>query len=263
MQRIQLTAFLTSCLCILICIFETGNFSAREAANACLKFGLFCDELLKISQNINWGHSSAGVPPAFELPQLIVRHMLKALALDSTLQAQHAVARLLSLVGHSVQTQHEFASLVDNVSTWVFVAWIPQILANMDKDAGSVLVKVLDSIAKSYPQALYFAFHVSQTDFKTTGRHRTDHLRILLRNPFLEGMIRALEDLTYPEQRLRDGILQIMQHFHSGDRSKAQSIFSEVYQDCLHIQELRKHNRQAGEYNLKFARDWAPFIVNS
>jgi hypothetical protein len=35
---------------------------------------------------------------ASELPQLIVRHIFKALALDSTLQTQYVVARLLSLI---------------------------------------------------------------------------------------------------------------------------------------------------------------------
>lgn len=206
---------------------------------------------------------SAELPQASELPQLIVRHMMKALALDSTLQAQHAVARLLSLVGLTPAAQSEFERLVQNVSSWVFVAWIPQILANIEEDSGKVLVKVLESIAKSYPQSLYFPFRVSETDFGATGRQRTQHLKILLRNPLLEGLVRALEDLTFPEQRLKDGLLQILDHLCTGDSERAQSILSEIFQDCLDTQVLNDPNRQTGEWNLKFAREWAPVIVYS
>lgn len=206
---------------------------------------------------------SAELPKASELPQLIVRHMLKALELDSTLQAQHAVARLLSLVGLTSATRSEFERLVKNVSSWVFVPWIPQILANIEEDSGTVLVKVLESIAKLCPQSLYFSFHVSETDFGATGRQRTEHLKCLLRNPLLEGLVRALEDLTYPEQRLKDGLLQILDLLLTGDSERAQLIFSEIFQDCLDTQALTDPVRQTGEWNLKFAREWAPLIVCS
>ena len=201
------------------------------------------------------------LPQASELPQLIVRHMLKALALDSTLQAQHAVARVLSLVGLTSATRSEFERLVENVSSWVFVAWIPQILANIEEDSGNVLVKVLESIAKLYPQSLYFPFHVSETNFGATGRQRTQQLKTLLKNPLLEGLVRALEDLTHPEQRLKHGLSQISDLLFTGDSERAQLVYSEVFQDCLDTQALKDPIRQTGEWNLKFAREWAPEIV--
>lgn len=208
-------------------------------------------------------HHLFGLPQASDLSLLVVRHMLKALALDSTLQAQHAVARLLSLVGFSSATQNEFERFLDNVSSWVFVAWIPQMLANIEEDSGRVLIKVLESIAKSYPQALYFPFRVSETDFGAIGRQRTQHLKILLRNPLLEGLVRALEDLTFPQQRLKDGLLQILNFLFTNDSERAQLVFNEIYQDCLDTQSLKDPVRQTGEYNLKFARDWASLIVHS
>lgn len=245
---------------------QLGILSSHDAAKALLKFGLFCDELYKLPQHSN-GQSemrlSAELPQTSELPQLIVRHMLKALALDSTLQAQHAVARLLSLVGLSSATQCEFEGLVENVSNWVFVAWIPQMLANVEEESGRVLVKVLESIARTYPQALYFPFHVSETDFGITGQQRTQHLKSLLRNPLLHGLVRALEDITYPEQRLKDGLLQIRNLLFIGDNERARLVFTEICQDCLDTQALKDPIRQAGEWNLKFAREWAPHIVCS
>ncbi|XP_024384636.1 uncharacterized protein [Physcomitrium patens] len=244
----------------------TGSLSPHDTAKALLKFGLFCDELLKLSQQPEersqmTQHHLFGLPQASDLSLLVVRHMLKALALDSTLQAQHAVARLLSLVGFSSATQNEFERFLDNVSSWVFVAWIPQMLANIEEDSGRVLIKVLESIAKSYPQALYFPFRVSETDFGAIGRQRTQHLKILLRNPLLEGLVRALEDLTFPQQRLKDGLLQILNFLFTNDSERAQLVFNEIYQDCLDTQSLKDPVRQTGEYNLKFARDWASLIV--
>ncbi|KAG0609962.1 hypothetical protein M758_7G027900 [Ceratodon purpureus] len=245
----------------------TGSLSSHERAKVFLKFGLFCDELYKLPQHFNGRsemtqhYSSAELPKASELPQLIVQHMLKALALDSTLQAQHAVARLLSLVGLTSATASEFERLVENVSSWVFVPWIPQILANIEEVSGNVLVKVLESIAKLYPQSLYFSFRVSEAEFGATGRQRTQHLKSLLSNPLLEGLVRALEDLTYPEQRLKDGLLQIAELLHTGDSERAQLIFSEIFRDCLDTQALTDPVRQTGEWNVKFAREWAPIIV--
>lgn len=251
----------------------TGKCSSKDAAKASLKFGLFCDELLRLPKNPKWGDEvregikqgqpSAGLPKASEYPNLVVQHILKALAFDTTLQSQHAVARLLSLLGQFPVTHTDFQSIVGDVSSWVFVGWIPQMLAVMEEEAGSVLVKVLESIAKLYPQALYFAFHVSQTDFGAVGKHRTQRLRNLLRNSLLEGLVRALEDLTYPEQRLRDAFSRILNLLVDGNYEGAQAIFHEVYQDCLDVQALKNFDRQAGEWNLKFAHDWAPRIVSS
>jgi hypothetical protein len=243
-----------------------GILSSHDAAKALLKFGLFCDELYKLPQGkseMTRDQLPAEFPQTSELPQLIVRHMLKALALDSTLQAQHAVARLLSLVGLSSATQREFEGLVENVSNWVFVPWIPQMLANVEEESGRVLVEVLESIARSCPQALYFPFHVSEADFGDIGQQRTHNLKNILRNPLLHGLVRALEDLTYPEQRLKDGLLQIRNLLFTGDSKRARLVFTEICQDCLDAQALKDPIRQAGEWNLKFAREWAPHIVYS
>ena len=41
---------------------------------------------------------------------------------------------------------------------------LPQMLAVMEKDEGGILVGLLEMIADSYPQALYFSFNVTKSN---------------------------------------------------------------------------------------------------
>ncbi|CAM6110405.1 unnamed protein product [Calypogeia fissa] len=241
--------------------------TSRRLAKSSLKFGQFCDELLKFTKNEEWsndvragvmeGDSTIGLPPASIYPTLIVKHMMTAATLDTSLRAQHGVARILSLVSQYPETHADFPNQVKQVPSWVFMPWIPQMLAVMDQEEGKLFVGLLEEIARLYPHALYFPFHVSEKDFGRVGQKRTLVLAKLLKNDFMQGFVRALEDLTYPEQRLRDGFAQIKNHLAASNREKAKALFADLVEDCLDVDVMSQTWRQAGEYNCKFARDWS------
>ncbi|OAE24558.1 hypothetical protein AXG93_2415s1380 [Marchantia polymorpha subsp. ruderalis] len=247
--------------------------ASRQLAKISLSFGLFCDELLKaaksmecrddIRSGILQGHATARLPPASAYPSVIVKHMMEAISLDASVRAQHGLARVLSLVGQYPETHTQFADVVKQVPCWVFISWIPQMLAVMDQDEGNILVPVLENVAKLYPQALYFPFHVSVKDFGPQGRRKTRRLATLLKSVSLEGMVRGLEDLTFPEQRFRDGLSQMKNCLIAGDKERALAVFAEIYEDCLNVNVMRKSLRGAGEYNLKFGRDWSKRVIKA
>ncbi|KAL3698516.1 hypothetical protein R1sor_012592 [Riccia sorocarpa] len=243
---------------------------SHQMAKVLLNFGLFCDELLKASKNmelsndLKWrilqGDSTAGLPPASSYPTVIVKYMIEAVSLHTSVRAQHGLARVLSLVGQHPETHVHFASAIKQVPSWVFIPWIPQMLAVLDQEVGGILIPLLEDIAKLYPQALYFPFHVSEKDFGPLGRRRTRRLGTLLKSSALEGMVRGLEDLTFPEQRFKDGLSQMKNCIVAG-AEKAVKVFAEVYEDCLDVNNMR--NRGAGEYNFKFARDWTKRVIKA
>ena len=44
--------------------------------------------------------------------------------------------------------------------------WISQLVALLDKEEGSAIHDILFSLAKDYPQALYYPFKISSCNFK-------------------------------------------------------------------------------------------------
>jgi phosphatidylinositol kinase/protein kinase (PI-3 family) len=147
------------------------------------------------------------------------------------MQVQHGIARVLTVLGHYNETHSEFLSQVKGIPCWLFIAWIPQMPAVMDKEEGGILFGLLENIADSYPQALYFPFNVSKSDFGPMGQDRTKRLETLLNNPVIKGFTRALEDLTFPEQRLRNGLAYLKNCLSVGDNKGAQEAFHDLFQE--------------------------------
>ncbi|KAH9308159.1 hypothetical protein KI387_036070 [Taxus chinensis] len=248
-------------------------FSSKRLSKVFLKFAFFCDELLACTKYGQWGsqvqsrikegNPSTGLPHSSVYPSFIVKYIMKAVRLYNSMQVQHGIARVLTLLGHYKETHLEFNSQMKGTPCWLFIAWIPQMLAVVDRDEGEILVGLLEEIAQSYPQSLYFPFNVSRSDFGTVGRERTKRLEILLDNPIMKGFARALEDLTFPEQRLRNALVLLKTHLSVGNNKAAQEIFDDMFVDCLDVRCMLDENRKSGEYNLKFARDYSKRILKA
>ena len=57
------------------------------------------------------------------------------------------------------------AQCVD-VPNWMFITWISQLIALLDKEEGAAVHDILISLAKDYPQALYYPLKISSCNFK-------------------------------------------------------------------------------------------------
>lgn len=249
------------------------EISSRTLAKSALKFAFFCDELLKSADNGKWGlqiqeaiqrgSEAANLPAASMYPSLVVKHIMKAVRLDHSIKAHHGIARVLTLVGQYRDTCKEFVSAAKDVARWLFIPWIPQMLSGLDKDDGDNYVDILEDIARMYPQAIYFSYNVSKLDFGAVGRVRAKNLESILKSPVLESLVRGLEDLTYPEQRLRDGLSLLKNLLEIGNQEKAKGYFQILFNDCLDIESMMEDGRRSGEYNLKFAREYSKRVVDA
>jgi hypothetical protein len=68
----------------------------------------------------------------------------------------------------------------------------------------------------------------------------------------LEAFATAINDLTFPEMRLKDHMDRIKAALQDGDRERAVLEFKSAVEDCL--SEASMQARGAGVYNLKFAQ---------
>ncbi|KAH6557334.1 hypothetical protein KP509_1Z120700 [Ceratopteris richardii] len=252
---------------------EKSEISLRTIAKYSLKFAFFCDELLKSAENercglqfqelMHNGIQAINLPAASVYPNLIVEHVLKSVRFDYSMNAHHGIARVLAFVGKYRDTWKAFVSASEDVAAWLFIPWIPQMLSSLDKDDGENFVHILEDIARLYPQAIYFPYNVSKLDFGLIGSRRATSLESILRSPILETLVRSLEDLTFPEQRLRDGLSRLKTLLEGGFQEKARGYFQALFYDILDAESMAKENRSCGEYNLKFAREYSKLLLNA
>lgn len=155
----------------------TAEREARRQSKASLKFARFCNDVLQLAsgdadQTQNnppslppeiasalAGGTDSGLPPVSNYPPLVIKHVLRALSLDASLKPHQLIPRVLALLGQNKATLKEFEAGVEAVPSWVFIAWVSQILSVMEQPEGRVLARVLERVAEDFPQALYYPFN--------------------------------------------------------------------------------------------------------
>jgi DNA-dependent protein kinase catalytic subunit len=80
--------------------------------------------------------------------------------------AQQRFPRILQLVEKYSETQSQLIDKAARVPPWMFIGWINQMVAILDKAEGLSVVDVLIRIAKEYPQALCYPFKTSFPSFQ-------------------------------------------------------------------------------------------------
>ncbi|KAK8776726.1 hypothetical protein V5799_029934 [Amblyomma americanum] len=170
-------------------------------ADAHLSLAVFCSGILQMENS-----GEASLSRRDKYPQLLVDAVLTAMRLGHD-QAQDMFPRLLQLLQTYPSCGDAFIEQCSKVPCWMFLRWINQILALLDKQVGPFLFNIVDSVARQYPNALVYPFRMSSSAYtfecpKTkkacqgfVGRLQQTMDRIPLVNEF----IRALEQLQFPE----------------------------------------------------------------
>nr|XP_006812077.1 PREDICTED: DNA-dependent protein kinase catalytic subunit-like [Saccoglossus kowalevskii] len=178
--------------------------------DAYVSMATFCDKMLKQQeQNEDGAVSRSSKSPSF--PRSVVFHLLKALKLNSV-EAIQRFPRLLQIVETYTDTMDTFVELTSETPCWMFLGWIGQMLALLDKVESISVQGILLEIANNYPQALVYPFKVSSENFSfentVTGKRnkeKVSQLAAILDNvPLVMHFICALEQLTNPEHICKD-----------------------------------------------------------
>jgi DNA-dependent protein kinase catalytic subunit len=166
------------------------------------EFFIFCDNMLRKNDETD---VPGGLMDITQFPSIIVNHTFTAMCLGSK-KAREIFPRLLQLIESYPDTIDLFISKSSEVPCWMFISWINQMVALLDKPESKAIINILHRIANMYPQALYFPFNVSNSGYKfedsDEGKENRDNVQRLkdkLHNQLLEDFIAALELLNTPE----------------------------------------------------------------
>ena len=84
------------------------------------------------------------------------------------MKARDQIPRLLDLVqqSNSDKIDSEFMQASSKTPAWIFLRWINQIVAFMNRPKADVIAEKVRQIQRKYPQALYYPFKVIQSNFE-------------------------------------------------------------------------------------------------
>lgn len=52
-----------------------------------------------------------------------------------------------------------------DIPTWMFLRWIPQLLANVDTNKIFAIADIIEKIACTYPQSIMYAYRLSKENY--------------------------------------------------------------------------------------------------
>ena len=78
--------------------------------------------------------------------------------------------------------------------------------------------KLVQALAKQFPQQLYFPFNLSKGHYGPDGQGRAGSLEPLLNIPLMEDWGAALNDTTYPAQRWEGWVGRLSSLVAAGDQ---------------------------------------------
>ena len=234
-------------------------------AKAHVKLALLSDALLR-QQEVR---SKRTVSPA--LVEAVISNVFEGMQRLSP-AARDRFPRLLELIAQYPDTALRFTRMAKSVPSWMFIRWISQMMAVLDKPEGAAVVSILIEIAKAYPQALYYPFRISRYGLSSTlnlmfvkrlysenlgpkGQVVIEPLSRLLNNQLLNSFVHALENLTHPEHRWKDWQEAIRAALQAGNEAKTRELWHNVYADVFDPKDTRN-----GSYNQKFAKEWGKHV---
>lgn len=247
-----------------------GSVSSGGMVQAMMAMVNFCDNCLRKKEE------DTGPPVEVDtklFPGIVVRYMLKAMCYNSD-EARQRFPRLLQIVESYPDTLQAFISKASDVPCWMFIGWINQMLAVLDKHEGKAVHAILQEIAQTYPQALWYPFKISNEQFVfenseegKANKETVNSLQSSLDSSLMNDFIDALEQLTNPEMVFKDWCEGPMKQLleDKNKRTDAEAIkecFQSMFQNLLDSGPRAKSSSQIrgnefGSIRKRFAQEFS------
>ncbi|XP_027045855.1 DNA-dependent protein kinase catalytic subunit-like [Pocillopora damicornis] len=242
---------------------------ASGTVDAMMAMVNFCDNCLRKKED-----TDAQVEVDTKLfPGIVARYMLKSMCYSSE-EARQKFPRLLQIVHKYPDTLEAFVKKATDVPCWMFIGWINQMMAIMDKPEGKAVHGIVSEIAKRYPQALWYSLKISSEQFVfennkegKASEEAVKRLRSSLEHPLLDDFIEALEMLTNPEMVFREWCEGPMKQLLEDEikRNDSQAVklcFGAMFQLLMDGRTRTKSGSQTrgtelGPFRKKFAKEFA------
>ncbi|XP_056648968.1 DNA-dependent protein kinase catalytic subunit-like isoform X1 [Diorhabda sublineata] len=135
----------------------------------------------------------------------LILFVLRAMRMNSV-EARRMFPCLLMLDDLGGEYRNVFTVEAEKVPVWMFLGWIPQLLANVDSSKLFAISDVIRRIAETYPQAIMYPYRISKDNYKFTDNEvrveaaslieRLDEL--LLKDENVNKFLKALSYVSVP-----------------------------------------------------------------
>ncbi len=91
-----------------------------------------------------------------EFPRVVIKQLLSAIRFGST-EARQRFPRLLQIVSlypHDPSVLQTFIQECQTIPCWMFLGWLSQITAVLDKYEAKAVYAIVENIANYYPQVI-------------------------------------------------------------------------------------------------------------
>ncbi len=172
-----------------------------------------------------------------EYPQIVVEQLLYAMKLNSY-EARQRFPRLLQMVEmYSQQTIDNFINSTFDIPCWMFLGWLSQMTALLDKPKSKAIEYITLSIANEYPQAFIYPFKLSLESFKFDyqnfeQKEFVEKLKSKTNKiPYAKQFIASLEQLSNPNSIFRDFYEEINKNLKN--RENLIKLFKDLYTNLI------------------------------
>ena len=252
------------------------HLSSSTTLNCKLKLTKFCDQLLRAHESENEEQRMVmGV--CFNKmkiqPQLLAKTLvscgLECMALGSK-RAHNMFPRFLELLKYE-GVAGVFSEKIEQVPAWMFIRWISQILAILDKEECNALAGAVHKLVQKYPQTVFYPYKCfmsvgSASEFYKLHYANRSQTWLVLESQCqkfsnLNCFVEALNYLTHPEHRLQQCIESIKEAVKENEAVPGYLGFlaKELHRSVVGTESPLIGNL-IGSYNKKFAKDWSRVI---
>ncbi|KAG0005263.1 hypothetical protein BGZ65_011584, partial [Modicella reniformis] len=244
---------------------ETGEHTVKKLR---LTMARYCDKLLRHHENEE--NTTEKSPMSAEslsvFAELLIKNTLSSMR-EGDLAATELFPRLLQIIETYPSCQKSFTEQASSFAgCWIFVRWIQQMVAVLDKPIGACVMPILSAISKQYPNALYYPLTISAENYtfekNPSGAKRRDDvakLKKAIHSPLKAEFIFELRRLTNPEHLLKDWLEQTVTLFQSKSRNEGQ--ITALYQDLRRLV-LDIHDPRLGSIAKAFAAKFGQKLDN-
>ncbi|KAJ3231552.1 hypothetical protein HDU81_003699 [Chytriomyces hyalinus] len=213
--------------------------------------GMFVDATLRASELEASVKEELGKQP--ESARLIMTSILRAMTLGSV-EAIEFFPRLLQLLSEYPELHQDCIKLLDDCPCWMFLRWLPQLTAQLDKSSGSVLLPLISRIARRFPNALRYPLSISCERYNfspemSRNEQYVEQIKRIVQSDSYDRLaleLRRLEDPVHVFKDLCDRFESLIGSSLPAKKSAMKQAYAEFKQICL-------EQRQAGLLIKKFA----------
>ena len=243
----------------------------RSAARDLVRFALLCDEALvqleDAAEAAVAGNSSSVGELSLNAAHAVVAaaggedaaaghfvaSIMHAAMLASLPAARGALPRALALLGRHAAARAAFAERASAVPLWQLLPWAPQMVSLLGGAEADAVLPALHAMAEAYPRALHFPLVLATDGADGPLRQRAQQLLSLAACPAADRFARAVEDLAFPEDRLKRWYNSLMVLLRSGAPASpaARAMVTQMLDDVASPEAARA--RRAGVLTVDFA----------